>query len=602
MNKKTLAFTTAALLSTAGLAQAQITVDDWTSFNSTDGSFSGIFNGIASDKIVIVATGEHGFNNDQGNLTSITYDGVSFTKAIDRDAQAAATDTIFADIWYLDDPGVIHTAGVIDVTAITRANITVLGLSGTADGVGNVGVTPTDTRSIDLLTSADSLVVASFSMGGAGNGANVNNVTSDSPLTQIAALENGSNWDGQVVGYENGTTAGTQTYSFTGGNTDGSLVIAAEFLLGSPPEVLGLRVNTTSGAITMLGNDTEQVSMNYYQITSDASSLNVAGWSSLADQDYEGNGPADNSGNGWEEAGGSRDEVLSEAYLLGSSTIAIDEQIQLGAAYNKSVDARDVTFTYLGDFGKQFDGNIEYFSPDLGDTDADNDVDTLDITTTVIGFTGAGGSGGVWSTGDFDGDGDVDTLDITTAVINFTGAIENAPSSASNGPSADSNTIEPAIEAVFLQSAASSAEVISALDPGAIDVYYDPSTGNITIDTDGVTDLGSFTLVSADGNFTGDAPDFSSLPAGVTDDVNGQIGWSQPFADGVNGLIDLGDVMLAGLTEGQFLTDLAGSQYSVAIGDGGGGGEVDLIYGPVPEPSSLALLALGGLAVMRRRR
>jgi len=57
-----------------------------------------------------------------------------------------------------------------------------------------------------------------------------------------------------------------------------------------------------------------------------------------------------------------------------------------------------------------------------GDTDLDGDVDTRDLTRTIIGFTGAGGMGKGWADGDTDGDGDIDTGDVTTAIIRFTGA------------------------------------------------------------------------------------------------------------------------------------------------------------------------------------
>jgi len=40
----------------------------------------------------------------------------------------------------------------------------------------------------------------------------------------------------------------------------------------------------------------------------------------------------------------------------------------------------------------------------------------------IIGFTSAGGTGKTWNTGDTDGDGDVDSGNLTTAIINFTGA------------------------------------------------------------------------------------------------------------------------------------------------------------------------------------
>jgi hypothetical protein len=411
-------------------ALGQITVDGWTSFNSTSSTFSGTFDASASDKIVIVATGEHGFNNDQGDLVNVTYDGTSLIKAIDRDAQFAQTDTIYADIWYLDDPGAFHSNGTIDVSAINRGNITVIGLSGTEAGVGNVGVTGTDTRSIDLATSAGSLVIASYSMGGAGNTANVTSVNADAPLTQIAALENGSNWDGQVVGYDNATSAGTQTYSFSGGNTDGSLVIAAEFLLGPPPPVVTLEVDTVSGAMRIIGDDDEALTMNYYQITSAGNSLDPAGWNSLADQDHEGNGPADGSGDGWEEGGGSGSHALAEAFLLGDTVVAPNEIIGLGSAYDTSVDARDLSFIFRTDIGRDYEGIIQYVQGSLpGDTDGDGDVDDADLGVAFSNYTGPLGPGAGNKTaaqGDTDGDGDVDDADLGAAFAAYTGPIAAA--------------------------------------------------------------------------------------------------------------------------------------------------------------------------------
>ena len=61
-----------------------------------------------------------------------------------------------------------------------------------------------------------------------------------------------------------------------------------------------------------------------------------------------------------------------------------------------------------------------------GNTDiasGDVDVDTSDLTTSIINFTSAGGTGKVWADGDMDGDGDVDTSDLTTSIINFTSAL-----------------------------------------------------------------------------------------------------------------------------------------------------------------------------------
>ena len=427
MKAKRLIAASTLLASAAVSSHAQITVDGFDSFNSTNALFSGTFDASRSDKLVIVATGEHGFNNATGNLNSLTYDGVPLIKAIDRDAQFASTDTIYADIWYLDNPGIFHTNGLIEVSAENRGNITAIGLSGTLEGVGNVGVTPTDTRSIDLQTTAESIVIASFSMGGAGNTANVNNVTSDAPLTQIAALKTGSNWDGQVVGYENNTAAGNQTYSFTGGNTDGSLVIAAEFLLGPPPPMLTLRVNTLTGATTMLGDPDEAVTMNYYEITSAGNSLNPLGWVSFEDADFEGNGPA-GSGNGWEEAGGSRSSVLAEAYLLDESDISPGIEIDMGTAYDTIANAQDLTFRFRTDRGKIFDGLIEYFASPIGDMDGDGSLTEADISGFVQALTDRPGYAAQYPgldpdvLGDFSGDGFITNGDIDGFVAALTSA------------------------------------------------------------------------------------------------------------------------------------------------------------------------------------
>ena len=63
-----------------------------------------------------------------------------------------------------------------------------------------------------------------------------------------------------------------------------------------------------------------------------------------------------------------------------------------------------------------------------GNTDiaaGDIDVDTSDLTTSIINFTSAGGIGKTWADGDMDGDGDVDTSDLTTSIINFTSALSS---------------------------------------------------------------------------------------------------------------------------------------------------------------------------------
>lgn len=202
--------------------------------NQNTGEFTGTFDASRSDKLVVILTGEHGFNNAAGTVNSVTYDGVALTPVIQRNAQVATSDTIYNHIWILDNPG--KSPGVVAVNVVNRGNVTVLGLSGTLPGAGATAISANGTRTVDLTTTAtNSLVIASFGMGGAGNTANTQNVSVDSPLNFVSAQKNGNDWDGHVTGYAKIPTPGTGTYPFTGGNVSGAHVIAAEFLAAPAP-------------------------------------------------------------------------------------------------------------------------------------------------------------------------------------------------------------------------------------------------------------------------------------------------------------------------------------------------------------------------------
>jgi hypothetical protein len=210
--------------------RAEVKIDGSKFFQSTSATITGTFDASGSDKLVVILTGEHGFNNNSGTVTSVTYDGAPLTPVIRRNAQVANTDTIYNHIWILDNPGASHVSGTIVANVVNRGNVTVFGLSGTLPGAGATAISTTGTRSADLATTApNSLVIASFGMGGAGNTADVLNVTVDPPLTFVSAQENGSLWDGHVTGYAKVASAGPGTYSFSGGNANGANVIAAEF-------------------------------------------------------------------------------------------------------------------------------------------------------------------------------------------------------------------------------------------------------------------------------------------------------------------------------------------------------------------------------------
>jgi hypothetical protein len=223
----------------ASTATAQITLNGSTSFQPTSAFDMGTFDASGSDKLVVVATGEHNFpNNTTGNITNITYDGVSLFRVVDRNP-LSGTDQTANDIWYLDNPGSVHVGGVLDATVVGNGNnyvFTVLGLSGTAPGVGATAISAPGSKSVDLVAQGDdSFVLAALGMGGDGNTANVLAVDAVLPAIELSALEAGNNWAGHVTSWTNGVGPGLGTYSFTGGSTTGVHTIAAEFLAAAAP-------------------------------------------------------------------------------------------------------------------------------------------------------------------------------------------------------------------------------------------------------------------------------------------------------------------------------------------------------------------------------
>ena len=241
----------AALAITAAPASAEITIDgfaNWIGNNPIPGNFDAS----GSDKLVVIVTGEHGFNQTaNGSISGVTYDGVAMVELINRTTIKAVADnpdtpedeTVLVDdtwnaIYYMDNPGSVYTDGLISATVSSRGSMTVLGLSGTAEGAGNTVIGDRDTSSAELTTSAGSIVVASYGMGGTGNTAFINNVTVDEPLTFLSKQNNGGGrwWDGHVTAYANEVAAGTEVYSVTDttapgadGRT-GAHLIVAEFL------------------------------------------------------------------------------------------------------------------------------------------------------------------------------------------------------------------------------------------------------------------------------------------------------------------------------------------------------------------------------------
>jgi len=224
--KKTL--TTAALLALGTLStNAAITYGgSFTEFASTSSSNHTInWDASSYDKLVVVATAEHGHSNTNGVISNVTYDGVALTKAVGFDPVVG--NITYNSIWYLDDPST--SAGDIVTTGANRLAFTAFGLNGTA--TGHAATADAAGTSVSLASSASSMVITSLGSGGNGN-TQQSGATPTGTMTNING-SNFSSWGGHSTSYGAG---GQGIYGYNG-NADGADVIAVEFTeLAAIPE------------------------------------------------------------------------------------------------------------------------------------------------------------------------------------------------------------------------------------------------------------------------------------------------------------------------------------------------------------------------------
>ena len=232
----------AAMATTAAAGiPGTITFDGFVTINSGGDPKTFTFDASGSDKLVVVVTGEHNFGgNTSGDMVSITYDGVSLTKAVEQ-APVSSTLQTTSDLWYLDNPGSVHTAGQIVVDMIGNGNNfvhTAIGLSGTAPGFAGASSIAIGTPTVNMNVSApNSMVIHWLTLGGSGNTAgSAYTVTANSPAGAITfgGSEAGSNYAGHALARSSGLPVGTNTFSFNTGLTD-VLCLAAEFLAADIP-------------------------------------------------------------------------------------------------------------------------------------------------------------------------------------------------------------------------------------------------------------------------------------------------------------------------------------------------------------------------------
>ncbi|HEX6960376.1 MAG TPA: hypothetical protein VF175_00805 [Lacipirellula sp.] len=176
---------------------------------------------------------------------------------------------------------------------------------------------------------------------------------------------------------------------------------------------LSATIDRTTGDITLRNTGTEPVQFDYYQFDSGSGSLNVAGWDSLSDQNFQPAGAG--IGQTWDEAGGSDASQLGEAYLQSMSTLNAGASVSLGNAYNNGINGEDLTLTYRLPSGFIIDGAIEYIgeAPTVdGDYDSDGDVDGGDLLAWQRQLGGPGSADG-------NGNNVVDGPDLTVWENNF---------------------------------------------------------------------------------------------------------------------------------------------------------------------------------------
>jgi hypothetical protein len=258
-------------------------------------------------------------------------------------------------------------------------------------------------------------------------------------LTIDASLRRGNEfaqvWEGAAVSSSNLLTYNFNRVGFLSGasmSADRLSFSDIDVTTGPIPvaPVLILRVTTSgpnAGAARIVNPLGESVSINYYQIASNQSSLDPSGWSSF--DDHEG-GDAETVG--WDEALENDARSLTEVSFLAAKTFAPAESISVGRAYNTGLPT-DLQFSY-GVVGEDalVNGVVDYVpgGPE-GDFDGDAKVDELDLGQWRYNFGIDGGS-------DADGDRDSDGADFlawqrgqgTLAAASPAGVTAPEPSSA----------------------------------------------------------------------------------------------------------------------------------------------------------------------------
>jgi glucose/arabinose dehydrogenase len=161
--------------------------------------------------------------------------------------------------------------------------------------------------------------------------------------------------------------------------------VTASFTAGPVPlDLLRLDVNTVTGDVAVVNGSGSIQTFDYYRVSSAAGALDAADWNSLDNQNVDAIGGG--SGQSWDELGAATANEISEAFLLGATSLAPGASRSLGKLYDPTVagkrEAGDLVFEFALQGTELLPGIINYNIPPplAGDYNDDGTVNAADYT------------------------------------------------------------------------------------------------------------------------------------------------------------------------------------------------------------------------------